>query len=191
MCDPSPVATIRRLLRDPRQLCQSARLKSRRAKDLALGSRIPRGNYRRFLEQVNPDRTSVGCRHVGPRDHHFGRFARAFDHAAGKKAMYFRLDKRFFAGPGKPPRVQVRVAYLDKGRGRWALTCCGPDGPKTAFTVRRGDTGKWRQEQAALDGARFNGAMPGQPDLVLQYIDGDDTVFHVLELDRNHHAAAR
>ena len=150
-----------------------------------VGWGILRGNYRRFLEQVDPDRTSVGCWHVGPTEHHFSRFARSFDHAAGKKAMYFRLDKRFFADPNKPRRAHVRVAYLDKGRGRWALIWCGPDGPKTAFTVHCGDTGKWREKQAVLDGARFNGALPGRSDLMLQYLDGHDTVFHIVELDRN------
>ena len=77
--------------------------------------------------------------------------------------MYFRIDKRFFADPG-----------------RTAQKCQGGR-----------DTGKWREEQAAPGGARFNGALPGQSDLVLQYVGGDDTVFHMIELDRNHHAAAR
>ena len=82
------------------------------------------GNLQMWLSQWDPAGTSVGLWRQGPIGQMFGRFARRFDHASGKDAMYFDIDDGFFFGPplnGQYP-VTVRVVYLDVGTGRWALT---------------------------------------------------------------------
>lgn len=148
------------------------------------GWKIVGGNYRRFLEQVDPNGTSVGWWHVGPALHHYSRFARGFDHASGRKAMYFRLDGGFFARGGGGRRVTIRVAYLDRGKGTWVLNYAGPAGRKRAMTVTCGDTGKWIDRRIDLPDAHFTRALDGKSDLVLGYVRGDDTIFHMIELDR-------
>lgn len=94
-----------------------------------VGWGILRGNYWRFLEQINPDQTSVGHWHVGPKEHIFSRFARGFQHSSGKKAMHFRLDK-----------------------------------------------------QVDVTNAIFTRSLPGGADLTCQYLSGDDTIFHLIEM---------
>jgi len=51
---------------------------------------IEAGNYRRYLEQYDPNGTSQGYWRVGPKDQPYGRFARGFDAAAGKKRHVLR-----------------------------------------------------------------------------------------------------
>ena len=142
------------------------------------------GNYFRFLEQVRPDETSIGWWHVGPEKHHFSRFARGFDNKDGKAAMSFRLHSGFFKDRDKPQKVGIRVAYLDKGKGAWCLEYWGDSSAKNAIEVRCADSGKWLEKTAVLDGAYFNGRLENEADLVLRYVDGDDTVFHMVELSR-------
>ena len=160
-------------------------MKNRRRKDYNdVGWKIWGGNYGRFLEQLAPGETSVAWWHVGPADHHYSRFGRGFDHANGKTVMPFSLDRRFFAGPDRARAAAVRVAYLDRGKGSWALAYAGPGGKKRAMAVRCGDTGKWIDRRIDLPDAHFTGALRGGADLMLEYLAGDDTVFHMIEVDR-------
>ncbi|MDP6633271.1 MAG: hypothetical protein QGG42_00050 [Phycisphaerae bacterium] len=149
-----------------------------------VGWGIVRGNYCRFLEQIDPDQTSIGYWHVGPKDHIFSRFARGFSHASGKKAMHFRLDKRFFGGSGRPQAVRLRVVYLDRGSGAWSLIRRTPTGPAAAMTVKCQNTGKWIDKHIDITNAVFTQSLPGGADLSLQYVSGDDTIFHLIEVTR-------
>ena len=51
------------------------------------------------------------------------RFARRFDHASGRDAMFFNIYDAFFGG-AEPLNgryeIEVRVVYFDEGRGKWA-----------------------------------------------------------------------
>ncbi len=142
------------------------------------------GNYWRFLEQIEPDATSVGWWHVPPKEHHFSRFARGFEHRTGRRTMYFRLDNRFFADRAKPGPVRVRVVYLDKGDGKWALGYGTRRGAKVAFDVGCRDTGLWQEKSVMLKDAVFARALPKGADLILESSGGGDTIFHMIELDR-------
>jgi hypothetical protein len=154
-----------------------------------VGWGILRGNYERFLTQVEPEKTSVGLWHVGPACHHFGRFARAFDHKQGKTQMRFRLDPRFFAATAHRS-ARVRVIYLDRGRGTWALKCGGSGDERMMMTVRCRDSGQWLEKETTVEGAR-PGDRPTTPfDLALQHVSGDDTAFHMIELERLPSSAA-
>jgi hypothetical protein len=142
------------------------------------------GNYWRFLEQVEPDKSSVGLWHVKPDEHVYSRFARSFERESGRRAMSFRLDERFFAEAGRPQSIKVRVSYLDAGDGKWALVHVGPEGPKTAVEVQCRDSGQWKNKTVAIDDAYFNKALPNGADLAIEHRGGGDTVFHMIELDR-------
>jgi hypothetical protein len=149
-----------------------------------VGWGILRGNYGRFLEQIDPDKTSVGWWHAGPAEHVYSRFARGFDRASGRAAMGFKLHERFFADRKAPHTARVRVVYLDRGKGRWALTYRGRRGEEKAFTVECGNSGKWLEKRAVIEGAYFSGGLARGADLVLKHIGGDDTLFHMIELER-------
>ena len=88
-----------------------------------VGWNIEAGNCRRYLTQYDPNGTSQGYWRVGPKDQPYGRFARGFDAAGGRNAMYFDIDDRFFGGKpldGAYP-VRIRVLYFDSGNGSWEV----------------------------------------------------------------------
>src|SRR5262249_9422991 len=61
-----------------------------------VGWQIHSGNYQMGLTQWDPAGTSVGLWRQGPIEQMYGRFARRFDHASGRDAMYFDIDDQFF-----------------------------------------------------------------------------------------------
>ncbi len=141
-----------------------------------------RGNYERFLTQIDPDATSTGWWHVGPSDSIYGRFARSI-HAGGE--MLFRLDKSFFSDdPGKK-NIRVTVTYLDKGYGQWSLNYFDGADRKQATKARLDNSGKWKHEILEIDGAVFTGGLDRGADLTIKHLSGGQIVFHMIELDRH------
>jgi hypothetical protein len=141
------------------------------------------GNYCRFLEQINPDATSIGWWHRGPEDSIYSRFGRSFDHNQGKTKMAFRLNEDFFED--KPPHpIHLRIVYLDQGDGTWALDYQGSQGRTQVEKITCRNTNTWQEREIFLKNAHFNNALPGQGDLILYYLDGSDTVFHMIEVNR-------
>ncbi|MBK8419158.1 hypothetical protein [Candidatus Villigracilis saccharophilus] len=51
--------------------------------------------------------------------HPYDRFARRFDHASGKDAMYFDIHDKLLQSQEQP--VQISVDYLDRGTGLFSL----------------------------------------------------------------------
>jgi hypothetical protein len=97
----------------------------------------------------------------------YGRFGRAFAHQSGKKQMRFQLDRAFAAR-----ELKVSVTYLDQGTGSWSI---GLPGQASATRIQNTNSGKWRTQAVTL---------PRVAELVLSYEAGDDTVFHLLEVER-------
>ncbi|MCX7014354.1 MAG: beta-galactosidase [Candidatus Sumerlaeota bacterium] len=164
-----------------------------------VGWEIYAGNYEMFLEQIDPKATSVGHWRVGPHEQPYGRYARGFDHASGKDAMCFRLDKNFFsaasssagfpAGKSDPStanrQVDVRVVYFDAGKGRWALQYAAAGGSmKKAIEVEKTGTDQWKEINVPIAGASFEGKGPKGCDLLLQNTDDEDDIFHMVEVRR-------
>ena len=152
-----------------------------------VGFNIHRGNFELYLRQYDPAGTSQGLWRVGPLDQPYGRFARRFDHASGKDAMYFNIDDGFFFD--KPLKgayeVKVRVVYLDSGSGRWSLKYDAVDNPnKTALSVRKTNTGRWKEATVTLRDAHFGNRCPHGTDLVLVNDDAEDDTFHMIEITR-------
>ena len=127
------------------------------------------GNYSRFLTQVEPGSGDVGVWHVD--DSIYGRFARSFDHRNGKKQMRFQLDEKFDAEQAK-----INVIYLDKGRGAWSLGISGRSGKKQ---VKNTGSGEWKTMSVTISGKHLRGAT-----IQVNYEGGDDTVFHLIEVER-------
>ncbi|MBL7189778.1 MAG: hypothetical protein ISS70_25900 [Phycisphaerae bacterium] len=143
------------------------------------------GNYYRYLEQIDADQTSVGWWHAGPQESIYSRFARGFDVEAGKTEMFFKLDGEFFQDSRAPHQVELTITYLDRGYGQWLL--CYYDGTYKTMTptVHCQNSGDWRTIVFHLDGAHFNGGLERGGDLTIKHLDGDDTLFHMLELQRH------
>jgi hypothetical protein len=151
-----------------------------------VGVRIWAGNYGRFLVQYDPNGTSRGCWRVGPKDQPYGRFARAFDTKAGKNTMFFDIVDRFFGGAplnGAAP-VNVRVVYFDKGTGTWSLRYDAVAGTKTAVTVTKTDTNRWKETTVEVSDGYFGNRCPHHTDLMLVGDGQTDTQFHLIELTR-------
>ena len=140
------------------------------------------GNYGRFLTQIDPDTTSIGWWHRGPKQSIYSRFARGFDVGNGKDTMSFRLADGFCKQDG-PNRLLLRIIYLDEGTGSWSLSYHTSTGMKQAIGVTNTGSGRWREKTAVVPDAAMQHRGPRGADLVLASQAGD-TVFHLLEVER-------
>ncbi|MCX7012843.1 MAG: beta-galactosidase [Candidatus Sumerlaeota bacterium] len=155
------------------------------------GWMIFRGNYERFLHQIDADTTSVGWWRVGGEVAEstpvYARFARGFDRANGKDAMYFDIKDSFFSGKplnGAYP-MTVRVVYYDKGTGQCSLQYDATDNPKkTAYIVTKTNSGTWKEKIVTLTDANFGNRGPRGADLTLANADAEDDIFHMVEVTR-------
>ena len=156
------------------------------------GWNIFRGNYERFLHQVNANETSVGWWRVGrmitKSTPVYARFARGFDNANGKNNMYFNINDKFFSNAalnGAYP-VTVRVVYYNNGTGQWALKYDAVgNSQKTAYTVTKSNSGTWKEKSVTLNDAYFGNRCPNNSDLMLTSVDNNDDIFHMIELTRD------
>ena len=152
-----------------------------------VGWRIVVDNYEMFLSQHDPNGTSKGMWQVGSKDQMYGRFARRFDHASGRDAMYFRIDDDFFFNQpldGAYP-ITIRVVYLDKGNGAWRLEYDAVGEPrKVAYTVTNTDSGLWKEKVVVVDDGFFGHRCPHDTDVVLVNTDAEDEAFHMVEVTR-------
>jgi hypothetical protein len=144
---------------DPEKALGGGMVNRKRSGSNDVGWGILSGNYSRFLMQIEPGSGDIGLWNID--DSIYGRFARSFDHRKGKKQMRFKLYDAFMA-----KTIKVRVTYLDRGRGRWSI--CGKE-------VQNRDSGLWKTETSLLKGVT---------ELELNYGSGDDTVFHLIEIER-------
>lgn len=127
------------------------------------------GNYCRFLEQVEPGSGDVGLWNID--ESIYGRFARSFEHESSKNQMNFRLDERFDA-----EQVDVRITYLDRGRGSWSV---GASGDEIKQRVRNSDSGEWKTLALRMPRSSLRNSV-----LELNYVGGEDTIFHMVEVER-------
>jgi hypothetical protein len=153
---------------DPEKALGSGMMNRKASGPNDVGWGIVPGNYGRFVTQIDPGSGDVGRWNID--DTVFGRFGRAFEHATGKRALRFKLHEAF---PAKS--AIVRVTYLDRGKGSWALVV----GNQQTLNVENGNSGSWKVAELALSPADLQPAV-----LQLRYLGGDDTVFHLIEIER-------
>jgi hypothetical protein len=146
-------------------------------------------NYGRFLYQIDPDATSVPLWRVsGPitqKSSIYSRFARGFEHASGKDAMYFKLHDGFSQGSG-PKVMTLTVVWYDATEGSsWRLDYdAGQAAMKTAVTVTGKGDKKWRHEVIALNDAVFRQGGAKGSDFALVNTDAKDDIFSLIEVHR-------
>ena len=143
-----------------------------------------RGNYHRFLYQIDPDAESIGWWHVGSNDWPYGCFARSFQVSSGRTAMHFRLDDNFITDKSASHSVRISVIYYDEGDGLWELLYNDAGtGLRSAVSVKCGNTATWKKMEIDLSAAVLNHGLKKGADLILNHISGTDTKFHMIELD--------
>ena len=156
------------------------------------GWNIFRGNYERFLHQVNANQTSVGWWRVGgditESTPVYARFARGFDNASGKNTMYFDINDKFFSNAplNGAYQVTITVIYYDQGTGKWALRYDAVgNSQKMAYTITKSNSGTWKEKSVTLNDAYFRNRCPNSSDLMLASVDNNDDIFHLIELTRD------
>jgi hypothetical protein len=153
------------LMADPEKAIGGGMINRKSSGPNDAGWDILSGNYSRFLTQIDPGAGDVGRWNID--ESIYGRFGRAFEHQSGKKQLRFRLDPGFAA-----KQVKVRVTYLDQGTGAWSVGLPGKEG---ATRIQNTHSGEWRTQVVSLSGVT---------ELVLNYESGDNTLFHLIEVER-------
>ena len=146
-------------------------------------------NYSRLLEQIDADATSIPLWRVGgpitPTSSIYSRFARGFEHASGKDAMYFQLHEGF-SQDAKPKVMTITVVWYDGEAGStWKLDYdAGGSAMKTAVTVTGTGDKQWHHEVVTLKDAVFRHGGTKGSDLALVNADDKDDIFSLVEVHR-------
>ena len=146
-------------------------------------------NYSRLLDQIEPDETSIPLWRVGgpitATSPIYARFARGFEHASGKDALYFKL-RDGFSQDARPKVMSITVVWYDGQAGStWKLDYdAGGKTMKTALTVTGKGDKHWHHEAVTLRDAVFRqGGIKGA-DLALVNTDDKDDIFSLIEVHR-------
>ncbi|MCE2862211.1 MAG: beta-galactosidase [Opitutaceae bacterium] len=146
-------------------------------------------NYGRFLQQIDPDTTSIPLWRVGgpitKMSPIYSRFARGFERASGKDAMYFRLHEGFSQGGG-PQVISMTVVWYDATAGSsWRLDYdAGSAGMKTALAVTGTGDREWRHETVTVEDAVLRHGGARGADFTLVNTDDKDDIFSLIEVHR-------
>ena len=146
-------------------------------------------NYSRFLYQIDADATSIPLWRVGgpitPTSSIYSRFARGFEHASGKDALYFKLHDGF-SHDAQPKVMTITVVWYDAQAGStWKLDYdAGTPTMKTALSVTGKGDKQWHHEVVTLrDAVLRHGGIKGA-DLALVNTDAKDDIFSLIEVHR-------
>lgn len=145
------------------------------------------GNYQRFLMQIDPDQTSKGWWHIGPRESIYGRFARGFEQASGKDTLFFKFHKDFFhSNENQRAKLKIRIVWLDNNNGSWKFAYdAGSAELKTAVEFSGDGSGEWKVETIFIEDAIMGGNGPRGADIALINTDNLDDIFHIIEVERS------
>ena len=145
-------------------------------------------NYGRFLYQIDADATSVPLWRVGgpitPTSSIYSRFARGFEHASGKDAMYFKLHEGF--SQDKEPKVMtITIVWYDGTAGStWKLDYDAGKEMKTALTVTGKGDKQWHHETVTVEDAVLRQGGTKGSDFALVNTDDKDDIFSLIEVHR-------
>lgn len=154
-----------------------------------VGWEIAEGNYERFLNQIDPDETSIGLFRIrGEIDgasSKFDRFARSFEASTGKNTMYFKFNDEMFLN-AEPQSITFAVTWLDKNEGStWAFKYRSGNQAKTAKVVKGIGDNQWKTEVVTIFEMDLNHSGTRGSDFILVNTDRIDDVFHGIEADIN------
>ena len=147
-----------------------------------VGWEILDGNYSRFIDQIDPEGTSYGWWHKGPKESVYSRFARSTDSKKGN-AFYFDVnDACIFDGS-----IAIRLVWLDEGSAKWSLTYNGTNSSEeTAFATRNTDTGEWKEETILIEDAKFRNSGVRSADIMIENRSKKEALFlHLVEITKH------
>lgn len=149
-------------------------------------SRVWRGNYGMFINQLKANETSQGYWRIGATNQPFGRFARGFKHSQGKNAIYMDIDDKVFEAStsqeGKTA-VNVKIVYFDDGFGKWQVNYDAVDNTnKIAEVVTNSNSGVWKTLNIILNDVKFANRGPENSDISIINADEQDNIFHMVEI---------
>jgi len=146
-------------------------------------------NYSRFLYQIDADATSIPLWRIGgpitKTSSIYSRFARGFERASGKDAMYFKLHDGFLKD-AQPKVMSLTVVWYDAQAGStWKLDYdAGKPTMKTGLSVTGKGDKQWHHETVTLrDAVLRHGGTKGS-DLALVNTDAKDDIFSLIEVHR-------
>jgi hypothetical protein len=144
-----------------------------------VGWEILDGNYERFIEQIDPERTSYGWWHKGPEKSVYSRFARSTDKGKGNKLYFDVHDECNFHG-----KIAIRLVWLDEGNANWQLTYNGTDAAeRIAFSNSNSNSGVWKEKTIVVSDAKFRNSGTKSSDIVIQNLsENENIVFHLIEI---------
>lgn len=152
------------------------------------------GNYDRFLHQIDANATSAGYWNVDSENPNvmYGRFARGFDLANGKNALYFDVEDNFLRN--KPLdgaySVTIEVTYYDNGGGSWQLFYDAKSGSdKASVSVTCGNTKTWKKKAIVLSDAYFGNRSTRKSDFYIKSTKSNNVIFSIVELSRPQQSA--
>ena len=151
------------------------------------GWNIEKGNYERWLTQINPDSTSIGLFRVrGTIDSTssmYDRFARSFEYNTGKNTMYFKFHQNLFS-QAAPDSLIFHITWLDKNaNSKWQLNYYTSSGLQTALNVTGVGDKQWKTVSVTLHNPLINQSGALGCDFMLANIDNIDDTFHGIEVD--------
>lgn len=148
-----------------------------------VGWEIIDGNYYRFIKQIDPEGTSYGWWHKGPKESVYSRFARSTDSKKGNKFYFDVNDKCRFDG-----EIAIRLVWLDEGNANWQLKYNGTEAPeKIAFSNINSNTGEWKERTVLISDAKFSNSGARSSDLIIENMSNNESLyFHLIEIDKSH-----
>ncbi len=147
--------------------------------------------HTRFLYQIDADDTSIPLWRVGgpitKSSSIYSRFARGFEHASGKNALYFKLHDNFFNKDNRTAKVvTVHVIWYDQhGGSTWSLDYdAGDASMKTAFSITGTGDKQWHSKAITLTDAVLKQGGTKGSDFALVNTDDKDDIFSIIEVHR-------
>ncbi|QEC68464.1 T9SS type A sorting domain-containing protein [Panacibacter ginsenosidivorans] len=147
------------------------------------------GNYERYLHQIKANETSVGYWNVqsANKNDMYGRFARGFDLAKGKNALYFNVEDAFFNDvplDSKQP-VVIEIIYFDNSYGSWELFYDGAvNTDQSSIQVTGTNTNSWKRASVTINDAYFGNRAKNGADFYIKSTGTEDVIFSTVELKR-------
>lgn len=150
------------------------------------GWEITEGNVERFFTQINPNATSIGLFRVRgeitPTSSKYDRFARSFENATGKNAMYFKFDEEVFLNSA-PKSLKFKIIWLDKTAGsKWSFRYKSTTGSKDAIQVTGLGDNTWKEVNFTITDAVIDRSGVNGSDFTLVNTDAINDIFNGIEV---------
>lgn len=148
-------------------------------------------NYERWLHQIDANNTSVGYWNVdavNDTNSMYGKYARAFEVASGKNALYFDIENSFIKDQpvNAAYPVAIDITYLDKGTGSFRLNYDATDAAdKTAGIITCTNSNTWKTASFVIRDAYFGNRSSTASDFYIKNNSTiEDVIFSHVELSK-------